>query len=113
TGAIGFGPRLEVTASGGSACLGHLCMVLAFVYQCKYDSGMPTHALEEGFGARLRLLRLRRGLSQRDLARRARLGEITVIRLEAETNMPRPGTVRALARALDVKPLELTTDMVS
>ncbi|HYW86801.1 MAG TPA: helix-turn-helix transcriptional regulator [Chloroflexota bacterium] len=71
---------------------------------------MPTHALEQGFGARLRLLRLRRALSQRDLARRARLSEVTVIRLEAETNMPRPSTVRALALALGVQPLELTTD---
>jgi transcriptional regulator with XRE-family HTH domain len=71
---------------------------------------MPTHALESGFGARLRLLRLRRAFSQRALAKRARISEATVVRLEAEINMPRPSTVRALARALDVKPLELTTD---
>jgi transcriptional regulator with XRE-family HTH domain len=71
---------------------------------------MATHPLEPGFGARLRLLRLRRAFSQRDLAKRARLSEATVIRLEAETHMPRPTTVWALARALGVKPLELTTD---
>jgi transcriptional regulator with XRE-family HTH domain len=71
---------------------------------------MPVHALEHGFGERLRLVRLRQGWSQRDLAMRAGVHEATVIRLEASANTPRPSTIRRLARALGVKPLELTTD---
>jgi transcriptional regulator with XRE-family HTH domain len=70
---------------------------------------MPVLTLEAGFGERLRVLRLRQALSQRDLARKARIEESTVVYLEAESRQPRPSTVRKLARALGVPPSELTT----
>lgn len=61
------------------------------------------------FGPRLRELRLRQALTQRELARKARLEETTIVYLEAGTRQPRPTTVRKLARALGVKPPQLTT----
>ncbi|MGD9724769.1 MAG: HNH endonuclease [Pirellulales bacterium] len=77
------------------------------------------------FAGRLRYFRMKRGLSQRDLAeqadiRRARppdagdgyyLYDFTVIRhLEGSYRLPTQDEVRALADALDVKPEELMGD---
>ena len=56
-----------------------------------------------------RLLRVRRqeaALSQRDLALRANVGVATIVRLE-EGGEGQPRTIRALARALRVKPSDL------
>lgn len=60
------------------------------------------------FAARLKQLRTRAALSQRDLARRAAIDESTIVRLEAGGQPPRPSTIRKLARALKVKPMALT-----
>jgi transcriptional regulator with XRE-family HTH domain len=75
--------------------------------QVHYNAGV-TSGYEEGFGGRLRRLRLRDGLSQRDLAERAGLTQSTVLRLENEQVAPRPSTVRKLARALGCRPRDLT-----
>jgi transcriptional regulator with XRE-family HTH domain len=61
------------------------------------------------FGQRLRYLRKRQALSQAELAERAGITRVTIIKLEADA---RPGawprTVRKLARALGVRPAQLT-----
>jgi transcriptional regulator with XRE-family HTH domain len=59
---------------------------------------------------RLRYLRERAALTQKELGDRAGLTRISVMRLEAGERSPRPGTVRKLARALRVKPAELMTE---
>jgi transcriptional regulator with XRE-family HTH domain len=58
-------------------------------------------------GAKLRELRERRILSQRELARHAGLTQSTVWRLERRGGEPHPATVRKLASALGVGPEEL------
>lgn len=63
----------------------------------------------ESFGQRLRYLRLRQALSQAELAERAGISRITIIKLEADARRDAwPQTVRKLARALGVRPAELT-----
>jgi transcriptional regulator with XRE-family HTH domain len=66
--------------------------------------------IETTFGERLRRLRARAALTQAELARKARVDPATVARLELSMNAPRPTTIRKLARALGVQPMELTTD---
>jgi transcriptional regulator with XRE-family HTH domain len=61
------------------------------------------------FAENLRRLRSERFLSQRELARRAGLHPVTPTRLEAGVVAPSTRTVRALAAALGVEPLALTT----
>jgi len=57
--------------------------------------------------AKLRKLRTDAALSQHELAKMAGLAYSTVNKLENQREQPRPKTVRALARALKVKPVEL------
>lgn len=52
-------------------------------------------------------LRERAVLTQKDLAKRARISQMSVHYIEAGKQQPRPATIRALARALGVKPTEL------
>jgi transcriptional regulator with XRE-family HTH domain len=61
------------------------------------------------FADNLRRLRLERFLSQAELGRRSGVHAITITRLEAGRTAPSTRTVRALAEALDVAPLELAT----
>jgi transcriptional regulator with XRE-family HTH domain len=56
---------------------------------------------------RLRAIRLRAALTQRELAERAQLTPSTVHRLENELQEVRPTTLRKLARALGCKPADL------
>jgi hypothetical protein len=56
---------------------------------------------------RLREWRLKRFLSQRELAERSGVRQPTIARLETHAQRPRPKTVRVLAKALGVKPSEL------
>ncbi|MFQ5893284.1 MAG: helix-turn-helix transcriptional regulator [Nitrospinota bacterium] len=51
----------------------------------------------------IRRLRKDRPLSQRTLARRAKIGRITLLRIEQGTQDPTVGTVKRIARALRVK----------
>jgi transcriptional regulator with XRE-family HTH domain len=59
-------------------------------------------------GEKLRGVRDRRLLSQRELAERAGLSPTTILKLEAgRVEDPHPRTVRKLAQALEVDPAEL------
>lgn len=57
---------------------------------------------------RIREWRERRSLSQAELAERAGIAKLTVTRLEgSEPIRPHPRTVRSLAQALEVEPMDL------
>jgi transcriptional regulator with XRE-family HTH domain len=58
-------------------------------------------------GDRLRDLRVRRALTQEELADKADLGTNTVARLERNETEPHMSTLRKLAKALDIDPAEL------
>lgn len=58
-------------------------------------------------GAKIRQLRKAKGMSQADLAARARLTRVYVTRLEAGQQDPSLSTINALARALGVLVTEL------
>jgi len=58
-------------------------------------------------GERLKDLRIRRALTQEELAAAAGIGKNTVNRLERDLTEPRPPTLRKLARALGADPAEL------
>ena len=61
-------------------------------------------------GQQLKDMRVRRAMSQDDLAEKAGVGLNTVNRLERNHTEPRPSTLRKLAEALDVDPGELIGD---
>jgi transcriptional regulator with XRE-family HTH domain len=61
-------------------------------------------------GDRLRDLRVRRALTQEELADKADVGTNTVARLEHNETEPHMSTLRKLARALNVDPSELIGD---
>ena len=61
-------------------------------------------------GDRLRDLRVRRALTQKELADKADIGTNTVARLERNETEPHMSTLRKLARALNVDPSELIGD---
>lgn len=58
-------------------------------------------------GDRLRELRIRRAMTQDELATAAGIGKNTVNRIERDHTEPRPPTLRKLADALDVDPADL------
>jgi transcriptional regulator with XRE-family HTH domain len=58
-------------------------------------------------GEKLKDLRIRRALTQEELAAAAGIGKNTVNRLERDLTEPRPPTLRKLAQALEVDPAEL------
>jgi transcriptional regulator with XRE-family HTH domain len=58
-------------------------------------------------GGRLKNLRIRRALTQRELAERAGLSTNALNRLELDKAEPHMSTLRKLAKALDVDPSEL------
>jgi transcriptional regulator with XRE-family HTH domain len=60
--------------------------------------------------SRLRELRIQAALSQADLAKRARVARTTIIRLEQGDANVNPSTLRKLARALKVRPVDLMYD---
>ncbi len=59
---------------------------------------------------RLAVLRKRRGLSQRGLAKLAKVSHVTIARLETEKFDPRLSTLRQLAKVLKVKVRDLLDD---
>jgi transcriptional regulator with XRE-family HTH domain len=61
-------------------------------------------------GERLRTIRIRRAMTQEELATAAGIGKNTVNRLERDLTEPRPPTLRKLAQALEVDPAELVED---
>ena len=62
---------------------------------------MPT------FGENLRELRRRMGMAQADLAEKVGLNRSSISTLETGATHPRPATIRALARALEIDPNDL------
>jgi transcriptional regulator with XRE-family HTH domain len=61
-------------------------------------------------GPRIQRLREARNLSQSALARKAKVGRITLVRIEAGTQDPTLETLERLARALGVRLRELLPD---
>ena len=60
-------------------------------------------------GDRLKDLRVRRALTQEELAAKAGIGKNTVNRIERNQAEPHMSTLRKLAAALGVEPSELVT----
>jgi transcriptional regulator with XRE-family HTH domain len=58
-------------------------------------------------GVRLKNLRIRRALTQEELAAKANMGKNTVNRIERNLTEPHMSTLRKLAQALGVEPHEL------
>jgi transcriptional regulator with XRE-family HTH domain len=58
-------------------------------------------------GDRLRDLRKRALMSQRELAKRSGVGVTTIVRIERNQVEPHGATIRKLAEALEVDPAEL------
>jgi transcriptional regulator with XRE-family HTH domain len=58
-------------------------------------------------GERLRDLRKRALMSQRELAKRSGVGVTTIVRIERNQVEPHGSTIRKLAEALSVEPYEL------
>src|SRR5712692_2537110 len=56
---------------------------------------------------RLKIVRLRRALTQQQLAEKAGINRATIVRLEGGQDQPFPTTVRKLADALGVQPEDL------
>ena len=61
----------------------------------------------ERFGANVRAARLKRGLTQEELAERSGLAPVQVSRIERGKREVRLTTIIRLVRALDVTPAEL------
>jgi transcriptional regulator with XRE-family HTH domain len=55
-------------------------------------------------------LRAKQGLSQRDLAKRSNVTNVTIARIETGVYDPRLSTLRKLAKALKVKVADLLDD---
>jgi transcriptional regulator with XRE-family HTH domain len=58
----------------------------------------------------LKRIRQRRALSLTDLANMTQLGRVTINRIENGKQKPRPRTIHKLAKALQVKVEELTSE---
>ena len=58
----------------------------------------------------LREWRLSRALSQEELSSLAGIERATLARLEQGKQAPRPGTVRKIAKALEINPIDLFRD---
>ena len=58
-------------------------------------------------GSRIRRLRKAKGMSQQDIADKARLTRVFITRVEAGQQDPSLSTINAIARALDVSAAEL------
>jgi transcriptional regulator with XRE-family HTH domain len=59
-------------------------------------------------GEELKRWRLRRAMTQIQLAERCGLSPATIVRIERSQREPQPSTLRKLADALDIDPSELT-----
>ena len=61
-------------------------------------------------GDRLKILRIRRALTQQELAEKAGISKTALNRIELSKAEPHMSTLRKLANALDVDPTELLGD---
>ncbi len=71
---------------------------------------MGTMPVVVYIGDRLKDLRIKKALTQEELAERAGIGKNTVNRMERNLTEPRPSTLRKLAGALGVEPADLLED---
>jgi transcriptional regulator with XRE-family HTH domain len=55
----------------------------------------------------LKELRIRKFMSLRELAKRAEVAQRTIVESEAGRRVPQPATMRKIAAALDVDPMEI------
>ena len=60
-------------------------------------------------GNEVKLWRMRRAMTQGELAERASIGINTIVRIERNQTEPHPSTIRKLAAALRVDPSELVS----
>ncbi len=60
----------------------------------------------------IRILREQKALSQRELAKLARLNTSTICRIETGQHKPHPSTIRKIATALEVRPEELLLEQL-
>jgi transcriptional regulator with XRE-family HTH domain len=70
---------------------------------------MDTEEMASVLGRQVRRFRLQQAWTQVELASRAGISKGTLIRIEAGDHQPHPPTIRKLARALAVDPVQLTT----
>lgn len=61
-------------------------------------------------GRQVRRYRLQQAWTQVQLAERAGINKGTLLRIEAGNHQPHPPTIRKLARALGLTPMQLTTE---
>lgn len=61
----------------------------------------------EAIGERIRRLRRARAMTQAELAAAAGVSDVTVVRWEGGGNVPQLTKVRAIAKALGVKPIDI------
>ena len=61
-------------------------------------------------GEEVKIWRMRRAMTQAELAEKANVGINTIVRIERNQTEPRPPTIRKLAEALDIDPKELIKD---
>jgi len=61
-------------------------------------------------GDQVRMWRMRRAMTQAQLAEKAGIGINTIVRIERNQTEPRPPTIRKLADALGVDPSELVDE---
>jgi len=59
-------------------------------------------------GEELKRWRMRRAMTQIQLAERCGLSPATIVRIERNQREPQPSTIRKLADAIDIDPSELT-----
>ena len=71
---------------------------------------LPILYDDHAMNGQLRRLRERKALSMKQLAELAGINESTVFRVESGRTKAQPGTIRKLAKALDVPPEHLTTE---
>src|SRR5687768_15351438 len=76
-------------------------MQLQSCYNCTSGDG------KEGRMPTLRETRIRRFLSLRALAKRADVAQRTIVEVEAGRRVPQLATMRKIAAALDIDPLEI------
>lgn len=66
-----------------------------------------TFQIVSRFGDTLRTLRQKHGLSQLELAKRAKVGQGAISEMEAGLRVPSLPTIAKIARALQMRPSEL------
>jgi transcriptional regulator with XRE-family HTH domain len=71
---------------------------------------MDTKETAGTLGRQVRRFRLQQAWTQDELAARAGISRGTLLRIEAGDHQPHPPTIRKLARALGVEPMQLTTE---